>query len=1023
MIVPKFKQSSSRIKQHLGLAFLLTLYFILTAAYSNAIPFSKGPDEYINYQYILFIAQHQRLPATLAEKQQAGVKADWQPLYHLVAGLAATPISLAVPPELKVTWQPPTRQLIDLILPRATLVRTEDERPPYRGVYAVWQLGRWVSMILGAGTLLATYFLSLTLWPEQPALAAGATALLVFIPRFLFTHAVLSDDTLLGFCLALYLLLLIRLVQKSITNNGLTEGGQRSVVSGLYSLLAGLGLTAGLAIVTKYTAIPVVAGALLTLGLVARRESWPWSKLLRCGAIFVGSLGLIVGCWVGWVWWHFNQIDNLGWILGLIKPLLPGTAIDDNPTTARLTALLSGQRLADLGEAPNAGGNFLDWAQHTFATLWGVTVFGAEPHWPYLYEVILGGLALFCLMAGLGLWRGFRRMSSSDRLACSVLALHVLLFFPIPLLRFGLSGRLNDAAQGRHLLFPAGPALVVLLLLGWLAWFRPQRRGKVAVATGGLMALWAVIHLVYFWIAYPPPLPVRTTLGPSTQLAQATQIDFGNVLQLAGYQTHLLNEEKVLQVDLLWRSLAQVWEDYRTEITLVDGQGQTQLRWLSQPADGRFPVRAWEPGDWVRDTLFIPLAGLSSGDYSLQLRLIGWDNPLASAKGELLSLATVTLKTTPLFSQASLWQRGQEIANEKPTYRYRSTIPVTTAQPATVTLIGPNEQTRSPAIEGEYLHLFTVDYDWISGDYQLQVDGVDKGHLKVENFPRNFTPPAMMQPVQANFANKIELLGYDLPTRRAAAGSGVPLVLYWRGLTQLREDYTIFVQLLDSQLQRRGGYDRFPRENYNTYLWVPGEVVSDGFAVPIDDHAPAGIYTIRLGLYRRENGQAVSLPLVQDGQTLDETSVVIGPLKVGGPPAGIAKGEVSPENSVAIDLGEVIHLRGYDLRVEKAALKLKLYWQCLAQTNSDYTVFIHLLDETGRLVAQIDGPPAAGQYPTSLWDTGDLIPDSFTLPLPPELKAGTYHLGVGLYDPASGARLAVSGTADNTVLLAAINLR
>jgi hypothetical protein len=350
-----FEQHFSYIRQWGGLALLLTIYLVLAFAYTHAIPFSKGPDEYINYQYILFIVKHRLLPVTIAEKQEAGVKADWQPLYHLVAGLAATPISLTAPPELKVTWEPPTRQLIDIVLPRATLVRTEDEYPPYRGVYAVWQMGRWVSISLGVGTLVATYLIGSSLWPGQLALATGATALLVFMPRFLFTHAVLSDDTMLGFCLALYLLLLVRLVQgtamssqPSTINQQPAVNPRQSPVSGRYWLFVGLGISAGLAVITKYTAVPVIAGALITTEWVARRENWPWSKLFQCSALFVGSLALAGGWWVGWIWWHFNQVDNLGLIMGLIRPLLPGANVDDNPTTARLTALLSGQAVANL---------------------------------------------------------------------------------------------------------------------------------------------------------------------------------------------------------------------------------------------------------------------------------------------------------------------------------------------------------------------------------------------------------------------------------------------------------------------------------------------------------------------------------------------------------------------------------------------------------------------------------------------------------------------------------------------------
>jgi hypothetical protein len=1022
-------------RNYSGLAGLLVIYLALALTYSYAIPFSKGPDEYINYQYILFIAQHQRLPATLSEKQEAGVKADWQPLYHLVAGIAAAPIDLTSPPELKVTWQPPTRQLIDLVLPRATLIRTEDERPPYRGVYALWQVGRLVSLALGAGTLILTYLLSLTLWPDQPALATGITALLVFMPRFLFTHAVLSDDTLLAFCLSIYLLLLVYLVQRSTFN-------VQSSIHYLHWLFVGLGLTAGLAIVTKYTAIPAMVGGLLTGAWLARRYHWSWQSWLRYSVLFLGAALLAVSWWLGWVWWHFNQIDSLGPVLGLVRPLLPGATVDDNPTTARLTALFSGQSLADLGEAPGAGGNLLDWAKQSFATFWGVTVFGAEPGWPYPYQAILAGLAIFCLVALVGLWQFYRRAEVVERSIWPILALHVLLFLPLPLLRFALSGRLNDAAQGRHLLFPAGPAIVILLMAGWLAWFPIHWRNRVALLMGGLILAWGGAHLAYLNWAYPPPLPVRTTASPQMQLEQPSAINFGNMLRLAGYQTQLAGDGSTLQIDLLWQSLAQAWEDYRTEISLIDRQGQPQLRWLSHPANGRFPVRAWQPGDWVRDTLHLPLAGLLPGDYKVQLRLLGWNEAPLASPDEII-LTSVTIANPTQSAVAALWQQGEMIAetlpasfasSPPPAYRYRSTIPVTLPQPAQARLIGPDGLPRLPLTEVGPLRTFMVDYNWPSGGYQLQLDGQESGlKLHVENFDRrpngwHFTSPPMMQTIQANFAGKIELLGYDLPLRQVKAGEGIPLVLYWRSLGQMRESYTMFVQLLDADLQRRGGYDRLPRENYPTYLWVPGEVVDDGLAVPVEAGAPNGIYTVRVGWYLQKPSdsqaeeQIAPLPLMQGNQTLDETSIVIGPIKIGGPPPGIVAETFSPQHPLVVDLGEVISLRGYDLKLEPAAMRLKLYWQSAHQAEVDYTSFIHLRNQAGAIVAQVDRPPVAGVYPTSLWSAGEVIPDEVSISLPTNLPPGEYTVVAGLYDFATGLRLPIAGSVDNSIELSTLKI-
>jgi hypothetical protein len=330
------------------------------------------------------------------------------------------------------------------------------------------------------------------------------------------------------------------------------------------------------------------------------------------------------------------------------------------------------------------------------------------------------------------------------------------------------------------------------------------------------------------------------------------------------------------------------------------------------------------------------------------------------------------------------------------------------------------------------LYTFMVDYDWPSGEYRLHIDGAETGlKLRVENFDTrrdgwNFTPPDMMYSVQANFGDKIELLGYDLPTRRVKTGGGIPLVLYWRGLLQMREDYTIFVQLLDADLERWGGYDRFPRETYNTFLWVPGEVVDDGFAVPVNPDAPDGVYTIRVGLYEQENEQITVLPLVQDGQPLAETSVVIGPVKIGGPPPEVALSaqEVRPEAPLSIELGEppVILWHGYDLVQEDEALRLTLYWESLAETPVDWSIFTHLRNQAGETVAQRDGSAGRGHYPTSLWDTGEIISDEISLSLPAELPPGEYNLVVGLYDLTTGQRLSVPVSLNDEVILTTLEL-
>jgi hypothetical protein len=284
-------------------------------------------------------------------------------------------------------------------------------------------------------------------------------------------------------------------------------------------------------------------------------------------------------------------------------------------------------------------------------------------------------------------------------------------------------------------------------------------------------------------------------------------------------------------------------------------------------------------------------------------------------------------------------------------------------------------------------------------------------------FPRQYEAPEMQQVLNANFANRIELLGYDLVERHLRPGEALPVILYWRGLQAMDENLTQFNHLLDQHQVQRGGYDRVPRETYVTTCWQPGEVVADGYTLPIDNDAPDGVYQLDVGLYARRSGQAVPLPLIQDGQPTGVTSAAIGPIQVGDPPPDVVVSQVQPDRVLDADLGGVIRLKGYNLRVEPESLQLDLFWESLAPTNAEYTVFIHLLDQNGVMVSQLDRPPAAGQYPTSLWRPGEIIADSLTLPAPVGPAHQEYSIVAGLYDFHTGTRLKLdTGGADSLQL-------
>jgi hypothetical protein len=86
-------------------------------------------------------------------------------------------------------------------------------------------------------------------------------------------------------------------------------------------------------------------------------------------------------------------------------------------------------------------------------------------------------------------------------------------------------------------------------------------------------------------------------------------------------------------------------------------------------------------------------------------------------------------------------------------------------------------------------------------------------------------------------------------------------------------------------------------------------------------------------------------------------------------------------------------------------IDVTLHWHTRDAPQRALTIFVHLYDAAGALIAQHDGPPAQNYVPTLLWQPGDVVYDRHTLALPVSLAAGAYTLAVGMYDSLTGERL------------------
>jgi len=271
--------------------------------------------------------------------------------------------------------------------------------------------------------------------------------------------------------------------------------------------------------------------------------------------------------------------------------------------------------------------------------------------------------------------------------------------------------------------------------------------------------------------------------------------------------------------------------------------------------------------------------------------------------------------------------------------------------------------------------------------------------------------PTPDYPMTVDFGDSLRLLGFDLVDDWK--WQRVRVRLYWQVLREMDRDYRLYLAFLGDGGEVLADTVRQPMTVpiwYPTSRWRQGEVVAtetllltglgDSFTLGLGvfegedwkggKHLPARIVEspyairslegrtwVRLLSFRREGGRL---------RPVSEKRLFEPPLV---------------QHPMTANFASQIALLGYDLAPHElepgSTLRLTLYWQAQAEMEQDYTVFVHLLDAEGRLVAQHDGQPGGGNLPTSSWVGGEIIADEHPLGLDPNLPPGSYRLEVGLY--------------------------
>jgi 4-amino-4-deoxy-L-arabinose transferase-like glycosyltransferase len=306
------------------------------------------------------------------------------------------------------------------------------------------------------------------------------------------------------------------------------------------------------------------------------------------------------------------------------------------------------------------------------------------------------------------------------------------------------------------------------------------------------------------------------------------------------------------------------------------------------------------------------------------------------------------------------------------------------------------------------------------GQYELAVGAydIDTGHrlpllgagegsddksarLQLEVGVPDQVPPAtaldVSHYVERDITPQLRLLGYRLEHEAILAGNALPIRLAWKALAPMEQDYQVQLELRGRDGIRRSAEAFQPvTTDYPSSQWTAGEHLQEWYYLPVDEGVPTGEMTLILSL------------LDQDGQPVQARPVTVASVWIQSRESSFEiPGQLGEPRTV--NLGDKITFLGYDVEPTVRAgedLRVTVTWQARQDMEESYKTFVHLYGGDGSIVAQQDRVPGLGARPTTTWEKGEVVQDRLLVPIESATPVGTYQLAIGLYDQATGGRLA-----------------
>jgi len=567
-------------RAHWGAIAVGALFLALTLYYSITIPLWESDNEWAHYQYARYIALNHSLPrpdtqiavppsSDLCQVVPAtGLTTVHQfrqpPLYYLLGSVVLS--GFDVRSDLPVVSNPHIRTSHSQD-DHNVAVHTDAENFPYRGPVLAMHVLRLLSALIGLAGLIAAYLSGLLLFPRR-ILAVAMMAVNAFIPQYVLSSAVVSNDILVGalgsWCAYLCLWFLLRRPNPWVLGAAM--------------------LVTGMAIMTKYSGLVLLPMVVLTL-LITLVQSWRHDRS-RFGRRLAATIGVVGLASIPIVLWLNRNQALYGHVFGAYADV----------TTSFVQGVLAPADQVSRGRLLDP----LHAAGFAFMTFWGF--FGSETlALPHGLVAVLGAVSLVALV-GVALTILDKRQPVLRIAAAAALLVLVGAF----VVNFVKSAGTSEP-PGRYFLPIYSTACFTLVLgLDRLTPARWQRGAPLLLPTALLVLTLAIPPLLIQPLYAPPPRSASTALLAGEEPVDAV---FGDFAELLGYRVEpkRIGLFDTVDVTLVWRSLQETPNNYTVALHLLDG-ANTPHGWTARfPGRGNYATSLWQPGEVLRDTYTLAL--------------------------------------------------------------------------------------------------------------------------------------------------------------------------------------------------------------------------------------------------------------------------------------------------------------------------------------------------------------------------------------------------------------------------------